>query len=70
MDIKERTNIFTNCSLFFAPCLSALLISCCEYFLITVKLRFPGVIILRGLSSGKVLTSTCIDLNAVTLVNE
>ena len=40
VDIKERTNIFTNCSLFFAPCLSALLISCCEYFLITVKLMY------------------------------
>ena len=34
------------------------------------NIRFPGVIILRGLSSGKVLTSTCIDLNAVTLVYE
>ncbi len=34
------------------------------------NIRFPGVIILRGLGSGKVLTSTCIDLNAVTLVNE
>ena len=34
------------------------------------NIRFPGVIILRGLSSGKVLTGTCIDLNAVTLVNE
>ena len=34
------------------------------------NMRFPGVIILRGLSSGKVLTGTCIDLNAVTLVNE
>ena len=34
------------------------------------NIRFPGVIILCGLSSGKVLTSTCIDLNAVTLVNE
>ena len=34
------------------------------------NIRFPGVIILRGLSSGKVLTSTCIDLNAITLVYE
>ena len=34
------------------------------------NIRFPGVIILRELSSGKVLTSTCIDLNAVTLVHE
>ena len=34
------------------------------------NIRFPGVIILRGLSSGKVLTGTCIDLNAITLVNE
>ncbi len=26
--------------LLLAPCLSALMISCCKYFLITVKLRF------------------------------
>ncbi len=42
VDIKERTNIFTNCSLFFAPCLSALMISCCKYFLITVNLKVAG----------------------------
>ena len=32
-------NVYHNHPL-FAPCLSALMISCCEYFLITVKLRF------------------------------
>ena len=29
--------------LLLAPCLSALMISCCKYFLITVKLTFFGV---------------------------
>lgn len=28
----------------FAPCLSALMISCCEYFLITVKLIMKGIL--------------------------
>ena len=33
------------CSLLlFAPCLSALLISCCEYFLITVQLSADGAV--------------------------
>ena len=37
---ESRPLMEVICSLLlFAPCLSALMISCCEYFLINVKLR-------------------------------
>ncbi len=39
---ESRPLMEVICSLLlFAPCLSALMISCCEYFLINVKLRLP-----------------------------
>ena len=41
----------------FAPCLSALVISCCEYFLISVKLR---VFIVLGLPGYQVAKSNCL----------
>ena len=38
---ESRPLMEVICSLLlFAPCLSALMISCCEYFLINVKLTF------------------------------
>ena len=48
---ENRPRMKVICSLLlFAPCLSALMISCCKYFLITVKLRFSGLLLyLNGL---------------------
>ena len=40
---ESRPLMEVICSLLlFAPCLSALMISCCEYFLINVKLNNAG----------------------------
>ena len=45
------------CSLLlFAPCLSALMISCCEYFLINVKLRVWRVYNKQGYAVADLLT--------------
>ena len=41
---ESRPLMKVICSLLlFAPCLSALMISCCEYFLINVKLRDTAI---------------------------
>ncbi|MCX4300498.1 MAG: hypothetical protein OSJ73_26455, partial [Lachnospiraceae bacterium] len=41
---ENRPLMKVICSLLLlAPCLSALMISCCKYFLITVKLRVCGL---------------------------
>ena len=41
---ENRPLMKVICSLLLlAPCLSALMISCCKYFLITVKLRLPAL---------------------------
>ena len=42
-----------NSLFLFAPCLSALVISCCEYFLISVKLRLSGDGIVRKREDGR-----------------
>lgn len=49
---ENRPRMKVICSLLlFAPCLSALMISCCKYFLITVKLTAAGFFLyLQGFS--------------------
>ncbi len=45
---ESRPLMEVICSLLlFAPCLSALMISCCEYFLINVKLRVLRLFMLQ-----------------------
>ena len=42
---ESRPLMEVICSLLlFAPCLSALMISCCEYFLINVKLKVSAIL--------------------------
>ena len=42
---ENRPLMKVICSLLLlAPCLSALMISCCKYFLINVKLRFSAIL--------------------------
>ncbi len=46
---ENRPLMKVICSLLLlAPCLSALMISCCKYFLINVKPRFSGLLLLVG----------------------